>query len=201
MPQHAGLGYPPGPPRRSTASKVWIGVAIAVVAIVAIGVAIPVFLGQRDKPAARNVVLPALLLEQQKVTDDPSLNAITTAQIASMRQDLPGITSAQAAYYGQDGQPLFAVTAAKLPERPTAADRQTFLNATAARNDMTLTPEGSGPFGGSMECGTATVDGAVLTTCVSLDSAAVIVVISTGTSPSELATLTRQIIGTVEQKS
>ena len=193
-------------PVRSTASRVLIALAITVAAFVGIGIlaaiAIPVFLSQRDKAAARNVVLPAMLLEQQKVTDDASLNADTAAQITSMQQDLPGITQAQAAYYGQGGQPLFAVTAAKLPEQPTAADRQAFFRATGVRNDMTLTTEGSGPYGGSMQCGETTASGgAALTMCVSLDSAAVIVVISTGTSESDLATLTRQIIGSVEQKS
>jgi hypothetical protein len=199
-------GYPIGAtPGRSTASRVLIALAITVAAFVGIGilaaVAIPVFLSQRDKPAARNVVLPAMLLEQQKVTDDAALNADTTAQISSMQQDLAGITQAQAAYYGQAGQPLFAVTAAKLPDQPTAADRQQFFKATGVRNDMTLATEGSGPFGGSMECGATTVLGGALTMCVSLDSAAVIVVISTGsTSPNDLATLTRQIIGSVEIK-
>ena len=163
-------------------------------------IAIPVFVSQRDKAAARNVVLPAMLLDQQKVADDASLNADTAAQITSMQQDLPGITQAQAAYYGQGGQPLFAVTAAKLPEQPTAADRQAFFRATGVRNDMTLTTEGSGPYGGSMQCGETTASGGALTMCVSLDSAAVIVVISTGTSESDLATLARQIIGSVEIK-
>jgi hypothetical protein len=205
LPAFGAPGYPgyapAGPPQGSTASKVWIGVAIALAVIIAIVVAIPVAISQRNKPAARNVVLPAMLLDQQKVTDDPDLNSDAAAQIVSMQQDLPGITQAQAAYYGEAGQSLFAVTAAKLPEQPTAADRKAFFNATGVRNGMTLTPEGSGPFGGSVECGTGTVNGDAITMCVSIDSAAVIVVISGGTSESDLATLTRQVISSVEQKT
>jgi hypothetical protein len=66
---------------------------------------------------------------------------------------------------------------------------------------VVLTPVGSGPFGGKMECGTATIDGNPTTVCSSLDSAAAVIVISSQVSTSQLALLTRQIIGSIEQKS
>jgi len=75
-----------------------------------------------------------------------------------------------------------------------------FFSSTGNAADPTLTKMGSGQFGGTLECGLATVNGKSLTTCASIDSAAAIIVIAANTDPSQLAIITRQVIGSVEQQ-
>jgi hypothetical protein len=194
-------GYPPAqPPPRSTASKVWIGVAIALAVIIAFAVALPVVLSQQ-KPANRNVVLPAMLVEQQQL-HDANLDAASSAVVASLERDISGLTQVQSGYYGSDGQPLFMVAAGKLPHQATAADEKAYFSTSANTDSeqLVLAPVGSGPFGGKMECGTATFNGTPTTICSSLDSAAAVLVISSQVSTSQLALLTRQIISSIEQK-
>ena len=214
-PGYAPPGYPPPghpaqpyqnfPPTsgRSAAAKVLIGLAIVVVGIVVLGIlaaiAIPVFLSQREKPANRNVVLPAVLLEQQKLSS-ADLDAGASSAVTAL-ESINGLTETQAAYYGSGGQPVFVVAAGKLAHRPTSDIQKTFFSLTAKNNNATLSPTGSGPFGGWMQCGQATADnGGSVTMCVSLDSAAVVAVVAQATSASQLAVVTRQIINSVEQK-
>jgi type II secretory pathway pseudopilin PulG len=181
-----------------------IALAITVVGIIAVGIlaaiAIPVFLSQQ-KPANRNVVLPAMLVEQQQV-HDATLDAASATVVAGLERDLPGLTQAQSGYYGSDGQPLFMVAAGKLPHKATAADEKAYFSTSGdtGSEQVVLAPVGSGPFGGKMECGTATFDGTPTTVCSSLDSAAAVVVISSQVSTSQLAVLARQIISSIEQK-
>ena len=175
--------------------------AIALAVVITIAVAIPVVLSHQ--PAAnRNVVLPTTLVGQQQI-HDANLDATSAAVVASLKRDLNGLTQVQSAYYGLGiGLPQYMVAAGKLPRKPTAADTKAFFS-TSANNDTTqvaLTPVGSGPFGGKMECGTATVDGNPTTICSSLDSAAAVIVISSMMTPSELALQTRLIISSIEQK-
>ena len=191
------------PPGRSTGAKVLIGLAIGVLGFVILGIlaaiAIPVFLSQRATPANRNVVLPAMLLEQQKLSS-ADLDVGANAAVAAL-QNINGLTETQAAYYGSGGEPVFVVAAGKLPHRPTSDIQQSFFSETAKNNNATLSPTGSGPFGGWMQCGQATTDvGSPVTMCVSLDSAAVVAVVASATSASQLAVVTRQIISSVEQK-
>jgi hypothetical protein len=203
VPQHASPGAYNTGGERSTASKVLIGLAIAVLGLIVVGVlaaiAIPVFLNQRAKPANRNVVLPATLVDQQRLSD-PDLAADTTFEVTNMQQHIPGGSQTQAAYYGLDGAPTFMVVAGKLARRPTPADVTAFFSSTGSAADPQLTKMGSGQFGGTMECGIATVNGKSLTSCASIDSAAAIIVIAANTDPSQLAIVTRQVIGAVEQQ-
>jgi hypothetical protein len=63
-----------------------------------------------------------------------------------------------------------------------------------------LTKLGSGPFGGTLECGSSTVDGVALTECASLDNAAAVLVAAGHVTPTQLATMTRQILSEIETK-
>jgi hypothetical protein len=176
-------------------------VAIALVALVAIGLAIPVFLSNQP-PANRNVVLPTTLLGQQQI-HDANLDQASAAVVAGLERDLNGVTQVQSAYYGLAiGGPQYMVAAGKLPRRPTAADTKAFFSTTAnsESDQLVFTPMGSGPFGGKMECGTATLDGTPTTVCASLDSAAAVIVITEVMTPSELAVQTRLMISSIEQK-
>jgi hypothetical protein len=203
IPQHAAPGAYNTGGGRSTASKVLIGLAIAVLGLVVLGIlgaiAVPVFLS-KQKPANRNVVLPATLVDQQRLSD-PGLASDTTFEVTNMQQHIPGGSQTQAAYYGLDGVPTFMVVAGKLARRPTTEDVNAFFSSSGTAADPTLTKMGSGQFGGTLECGAATVDGKALTTCASIDSAAAIIVIAANTTPSQLAIITRQVIGSVEQKA
>ena len=180
-----------------------IGLAIAVLGFVVLGIlaaiAIPVFLSQHQKPANRNIVLPATLVDQQRL-NDPDLAADTTLEVTNMQKHIPGGSQTQAAYYGLAGTPTFMVVAGKLARRPTSADVNAFFSSTGTAADPILTKMGSGQFGGTLECGVATAQGKSLTTCASLDSAAAIIVIAANTEPSQLAIITRQVIGSVEQQ-
>jgi hypothetical protein len=97
---------------------------------------------------------------------------------------------------------MFMVAAGKLPTRPTAAETKAYFatDANTAAEQLVLNPTGSGPFGGSMECGHAVLSGSLVNVCSSIDSAAGVLVISGQVPTSQLAVLTRQIIGSVEQK-
>jgi hypothetical protein len=202
VPQHAAPGAYNTGAGRSTASKVLIGLAIAALGLIVVGIlaaiAIPVFLS-KQKPANRNVVLPATLVDQQRLSD-PDLAADTTFEVTSMQQHIPGGSQTQAAYYGLAGTPTFMVVAGKLARRPTTDDVTAFFSSSGTAADPKLTKMGSGPFGGTLECGLATVDGKSLTSCASIDSAAAIIVIASNTDPSQLAIITRQVIGSVEQQ-
>ncbi len=117
-----------------------------------------------------------------------------------MQQHIPGGSQTQAAYYGQGGMPTFMVVAGKLARRPTTADVNAFFSSTGTASDPKLTKMGSGQFGGTLECGVATVNGIALTTCASIDSAAAVIVIASNSNPSQLSVITRQVIGSVEQQ-
>ena len=95
-----------------------------------------------------------------------------------MQQHIPGGSQTQAAYYGIGGVPTFMVVAGKLARRPTTADVTAFFSNSGTAADPKLTKMGSGQFGGTLECGTATVTGRQLTTCASIDSAAAIIVVA-----------------------
>jgi len=222
-PGYQAQGYPPpghvppgqAPPYqnvpptsgRSAGAKVLIGLAIGVVGFIVLcilaAIAIPVFLSQRSKPANRNVVLPATLVEQQQV-HDANLDAASASVVASLKQNPIGFSQVQSAYYGSagDGSPMFMVAAGKLPTRPTAAETKAYFatDANTAAEQLVLNPTGSGPFGGSMECGHAVLSGSLVNVCSSIDNAAGVLVISGQVPTSQLAVLTRQIIGSVEQK-
>jgi hypothetical protein len=173
-------------------------VAIALVAVVAIVIAIPVFLSHQP-PANRNVVLPATLIDQQRLSN-PTLDASVAQEISLVQQAIPGGSQAQAAYYGADGEATFMVAAGKLARRPTPGDVKTFFSSTGTTSKLTLTKMGSGPFGGTLECGTLTAAGESATTCGSIDSAAAILVVAKNTTPSQLAIVTREIVSSIEQK-
>jgi hypothetical protein len=199
VPQHAAPGAGISTSGRSTASKILLGVGIALGLLILIAVAIPVFLSQR-KPANRNVVLPTTLVDQQRITGNADLDAAAATEVAALSKIIPGGSQTQAAYYGLDGEPTFMVIAGKLAHRPTSADVTSFFSTHNAA-DPTLVKLGSGQFGGTLECGASTVDGNVVTICASLDSAAAIVLVATNnTTPSQLAIVTRQVIGSVEVK-
>jgi hypothetical protein len=201
-PQHAAPGTYNTNPGRSRGSKVLIGLLIALAGIVGVlllvVIAIPIFNSQQ-KPANRNVVLPATLIDQQRLST-PDLDANITSIVTTMEQQIPGGSQTQAAYYGSDGAPTFMVVAGKLARRPTPADVKAFFSSTGSTADPTLTKMGSGQFGGTLECGTSTASGSTLTTCASLDSAAAVIVIAANTTPSQLAIVTRQVISSVEQQ-
>ena len=135
-----------------------------------------------------------MLLEQQRITGDPDLDADSAAVVSALSNIIPGGSQTQAAYYGQDGEPSFMVMAGKLARRPTSADVESFFSTKTA-GDPTLTKMGSGQFGGTLECGASTIDGKAVAMCASLDSAAAVVVVANGTTPSQLAIITRQVIG------
>jgi hypothetical protein len=212
-PGYAAPGYqPPGyqPPGQaqpyqsfpptggsSTGAKVLIGVLIGLV-VLGILAAIPVFLSQHQKPANRNIVLPSVLLDQQRLSS-ADLDASVAAEVASLQKHTPGGSQAQAAFYGQDGLPTFLVVAGKPGERPTPADVKAFFS-TQSGGELTFTPVGNGPFGGTMECGPATANGIAATICGSIDDAGVVFVLGFNTTPSQLAIVTREILGVIEQK-
>jgi hypothetical protein len=207
VPQHAGLGYPgyppAGPPGRSTASRVLIALAITVAGFIVLGilaaVVIPVFANKHHpKTVARIALLPDTLVNQQKIVS-PEFSGDAASQIAQLRRTIPDVLQANAAYYGQGGLPVFSVAAGNLYPSPTAADAKSFFGTSGA-GSISLTPVGSGPYGGWMECGGGTVNGQPVTTCASLDNAAVVIVSAANTTPSDLAILTRQIISSVEIK-
>jgi hypothetical protein len=198
-------GYPIGAtPGRSTASRVLIALAITVAAFVGIGIlaaiAIPVFANKHHpKTVARLALLPDTLVDQQKIVS-PEFSGDTASQIAQLRRTIPDVLQANAAYYGQGGLPVFSVAAGNLYPSPTAADAKSFFGTSAGAGSISFTPVGSGPYGGWMECGGGTVNGQPMTTCASLDNAAVVIVSAANTTPSDLAILTRQIITSVEIK-
>jgi hypothetical protein len=211
---YAPPGYPPPgqaqpyqnfPPTsgRSAGSKVLIGLAIGVVGFVVLAIlaaiAIPVFLSQRAKTANRNVVLPGILLEQPQV-HNTNLDTAMSNAVANLQNSMTGLTETRGAYYGPADQPLFAVVAGRLPNRPTAADENSFFTAIAADDKLThgFTPTGSGPYGGKMECGQAIAAEAPITFCASVDSAAVVLIIGFSQSSDQTAILARQIIGSIE---
>lgn len=211
-PGYAAPGYaPPGQPfqnypppsGRSAGAKVLIGLAIGVVGFIGIcilaAIAIPVFLSQQQKTANRNVVLPGILLEQQQV-HSATLDTAAADAAAKLQSSITGITETQAAYYGPDGQPLFAVIAGRLPNKPTAADENSFFTGVATDDRLTgFAPTESGPYGGKMECGQAVAAGeAPITFCASVDSAAVVVIVGLNQTTNQTAILARQIIGSIE---
>jgi hypothetical protein len=182
---------------RSTGLKVLIGLVIGLV-VLGILAAIPVFLSQHQKPANRNIVLPSVLLDQQRLSS-ADLDASVAAEVASLQKHTPGGSQAQAGFYGQDGLPTFLVVAGKPGRRPTPADVKAFFS-TQSGDTLTFTPVGSGPFGGTMECGPATANGIAATICGSIDDAGVVFVLGFSTTPSQLAVVTREILGVIEQK-
>jgi hypothetical protein len=206
VPQHAAPGAGISSSGRSSASKALIGIAIAVAGIIVLGIlaamAISVFGNHHHHPTvARLALLPDTLVDQQKIVS-PEFSSDTTSQIAQLRHAIPDVLQANAAYYGQGGLPVFSVAAGNLYPSPTAADAKAFFGTAAGAGSISFTPVGSGPFGGWMECGgsTVNVNGSPMTTCASLDNAAVVIVSAANTTPSQLAILTRQIISSVEMK-
>ena len=187
---------------RSAGAKVLIGLALVVGGFVVLGIlaaiAIPVFLSQRAKPANRNIVLPSVLLDQQRLSS-ADLDASVAAEVASLQKHTPGGSQAQAAFYGQGGLPTFLVVAGKPGRRPTPADTKAFFS-TQSGGELTFTPVANGPFGGTMECGPATANGVAATICGSVDDAGVVYILGFNTSPSQLAIVTREILGVIEQK-
>ena len=199
VPQHAAPGAGISNSGRSTGAKILIGVGIVLGVMVLIAVAIPVFLSQRQ-PANRNVVLPTTLIDAQRITGDPNLDAETAQGVSAMQKVVPGGSQTQAAYYGLDGAPTFMVVAGKLARKPTSGDVKTYFTQGTASDDPVLTKLGSGPFGGTLECGTSTVGGVALTECASLDNAAAVLVMAGHVTPTQLATMTRQILEQIETK-
>jgi hypothetical protein len=203
---NAGWVPPIGRPPGSTASRVLIGLGIAVGTLVIVGIlaaiAIPVFLNQRQK-AARNVVLPATLLSEPQI-HNATADASAASALTNLQHGILGLTQAQSAYFGSPSGSPFGVAAAKLARPPTPANESTFFSA-AGRGDqyaIPLAPERSGPFGGRMECGELASGGAggSASICYSLDPAAVVEVLGINISPAQTALLTRQVISSIEVK-
>jgi hypothetical protein len=205
-----GYGPPPGygpvpvgyyPPARQqgwpTAAKVAIGTVAGLIALAILAaVAIPVFLQQSQKPANRPVAVPATLFgDSQLHTAD--LDSAVTAALADFDQPGSPWGTPQGAYFGQDDGPLFFVGAAKLTRR-LLPDEQAELFREGATAGTVLSAQGSGPYGGRMECGSVTRDGASGIDCFSYDSAAVVITVVFNSTPSQAAILSRQLIGAVE---
>jgi hypothetical protein len=184
----------PPPPANSwpTAAKIAIGV---VVALILVAIAIPVARSQQ-KPANRPVTLPATLLGVPQLhsaaLDNASDNVLNQVNVP----DAPW-TAPIAAYYGQDTIPSFAVVAAKATRRETPEEEAALFSGVSA--DVTLTPAGSGPYGGTMECGPLTNQALAAVACASIDSGAFVETVMFGAATnSEAALLSRQIISAVE---
>jgi hypothetical protein len=199
---YAQGGYPPGPPGQWTPpppANNWpvalkVGIAVVVVAIGA-AVAIPVFITQQ-KPANRPVALPATLLGEPQLHND-ALDGASNAVLNQVNLADAPWTDPQVAYYGQDTIPEFAVVAAKMTRRASPQDETSLFRGVSA--EVTLTPEGSGPYGGKMECGPVTNQGIRGVICASIDSGAFVETVMFGSATnSEVALLSRQIISAVE---
>jgi hypothetical protein len=162
-------------------------------------IAIPVFLKQAQRPADRAVSVPAMVLGQSQL-HSPDMDARTSSAIADMTDANGSWGPVSGAYYGTGDLPTFFVAAAKVTVRPTPADETKFMKAVAASTTyVALSHVGGGPFGGKMECGsTPNRGGAPTTTCFSIDSAAITMIIVFESSPDQAAVLARQIIGSVE---
>ena len=151
----------------------------------------------KQKPANRNVVLPATLLDQQRLTD-PGLAADTTFEVTNMQQHIPGGSQTQAAITARRRASLHGGRRKLAGVRPQPTS--THSSVPPAPPQTQAHEVGSGQFGGTLECGVATVNGIALTTCASIDSAAAVIVIASNSNPSQLSVITRQVIGSVEQQ-
>jgi hypothetical protein len=182
------------------AIKIVLGVVggLFVLGILA-AIAIPVFLSQKQRPANRAVSIPTTLLGQSQV-HTPDLDAMGSRTIADMTAAKGPWGPVSGAYYGTGGLPTFFVAAAKVTVRPTPADEADFMKSVASgATYVVLAPVGPGPFGGKMECGSATdATGIQTTTCFSIDTAAITIIVVLESSPDQAALLARQIIGSVE---
>jgi hypothetical protein len=171
-------GYPIGAtPGRSTGSRVLIGLAIVLVGIVAIAVAIPVFLSQR-KPVPVTLVLPQNLEGSTKL-DSPALEQVQSTVESTVFPDRSVFNDPQAAFWG-NGTPTFGVVAAKLVHRPTQSQTDGYWKGVergATQDQVTLTKVPPGALGGTTECGMATGEDVSFLMCFSLDNSAAVYVI------------------------
>jgi hypothetical protein len=190
-----------GPPAgRRLPTAAWVAISV-VGGLFALGIlaaiAIPVFLNQHAKPANRSVSLPATVVGQTQL-DDPSL--VANANQMTQTMNAPGVPwgPASTAYYGSDSVPVFAIAAAKVTARPTAHDESVFFASIEQTNLSPLTDVGVGPFGGKMKCGPVTAARGSVIQCVSIDSAAVVIIVVFQSSQDQAALLSRQIVAAVE---
>jgi hypothetical protein len=152
-------------PGASTASKVLIGLAIALGSLVLLGIlaaiAIPVVLDQRGKSAAARTVVgvPDTLVGYPRMSGD------IATQIEQHLKSAPGPGDHLAAVYGTT-LPAVAVSVTKQYMNP--AQQRAFLRGVRSTSDVTLSERDPGVYGGTLECGTERS----ATLCVFVDSAA-----------------------------
>jgi hypothetical protein len=152
-------------PGTSTATKVLIGLAIALGSLVVLGIltaiAIPVYLHQRDKAeAARTVVsVPDTLVGYPRMSGD------IATQIEQQLKAAPGPGDHLVAVYGTT-LPVVAVSVTK--QAMTPADQRAFLRGVESTSDVPLSERDPGAYGGTLTCGTERS----ATLCVFADSGA-----------------------------
>jgi hypothetical protein len=198
-PQYFAPPPPPGGMPVAIKIVLWVVGGLFVMGILA-AIAIPVFLSQKQRPANRSVSVPATLLGQTQLHTSEA-DARAANGIADLTADSHGNWGpVSGAYFGTGDLPTFFVAAAKVTVRPTPADETAFMKAIAAGTTyVAVAPVGAGPYGGKLECGSSpNVNGVPTTTCFSIDSAAITMIVVFESSPDQAALLARQIIGSVE---
>jgi hypothetical protein len=197
-PMQPGYAPPFGgpPPKGGVPTAVWVALAAVggvVLLMILAAIAIPVFLNQR-KPADRPVSIPLTMLGQSQL-HNADLDSATARLLLAFGTSGSGLAAPDGAFYGQEDTPTFFVGAAKLTRQLTPAERADLLRPGAS---FSPTPEGAGPFGGTLECGQIDQNGTQGAECVSVDSAAVVVTVIFDSSSADAAFLTRQIVSSVE---
>jgi hypothetical protein len=193
---------PPKPANRGWIIAVGAVVGV-IVTLIAVAVAIPVFLNQR-KPEAVTLTLPTSMAGGTLSTT-PQAQQVTSTFVTGFGNDERGLlTDVQAGVYTRSGSTGFVVGTAKLVHRPTAAQRNAFMaefaKGAAATASLTMTKFPPGPLGGVTECGmlqTATTPAVV---CISMDNAAVVVTIDYTSDLLQGTTDALQLRGDVEHK-
>lgn len=178
-------------------------IALGVIGVIVIGlIAAAVAVRAQREPAHRSVTMPDTVVGLAQV-HTPELDQAALQAQTSLVSETNAFTDAHVAYFGEDGGTGgvdLAVIAAKIAQRPSAADRQHFFSgmANALGAHTTLTPMSSGPYGGTLECGPTMFGTTPATICASLDSAAYVMVIAYNADETSAADTTRGVISTVE---
>jgi hypothetical protein len=194
-PQPPG-GWAPPPQKKGwpVIAKVGVSVVSIIAVLVVLAVVIPVFVDVRQKPANRPVTIPATLLGQSQI-HSAEFDAQVGQILTYFDQRNPPWQAATGSFYGADGIPLFFLGAAKLTHKLDTYQEREFF---AAPDNVTMQQEGSGPYGGKVECGPLSEDGVPEIVCGSVDNDAVIVTVTLNSSIAEAATITREAVSVAE---
>ena len=192
-------GYPvmANPPKHGMSRRTIVLMSIAAGLIVLAMVAAAVAEAAKHEPSARAVTMPSSVLGWPQLHSG-QLDAVAAQRVSAL-DSYHIFKNPQAAFFGDGSQPSLVVFVAKLPARLDTQEVNGFFHGMAgsmgrARMDV-FDP---GPFGGTLECSNASIDGTAGTICASLDSAAFIEVAEYTTDEAAVAADIRQIISAAE---